>query len=105
MQVADLEAAWHALPTAQGSAYPFSFSAEEREQLEADVRGVVRGMEAMRSIRESMGDLFPEQGIVRADQYDEALDALRQIKDQVIQEFARTEQDTETWQRVWPFEA
>lgn len=30
----------------------------------------------MRSIRGSLGELFPEQGIVRTDQYDEALDAL-----------------------------
>ena len=60
-------------------------------------------MEAMRSIRESIGELFPEQGIVRADQYRETLDALEQIKDQFIKEFASNEQEREVWRKEWPF--
>ncbi|KAF2496248.1 hypothetical protein BU16DRAFT_526753 [Lophium mytilinum] len=102
-QVAELEGTWGALPGAAGSPYPFSFSPKEREEMEAEVEGVVRGMDAMRSIRESIGELFPEQGIVRPDQYDETLDALAQIKDQVIEEFAGSEQEREVWQKMWPF--
>ena len=102
-QVIELEAVWNALPGARGSAYPFSFSAEERAENEADMAGVVMGMEAMQSIRESIGELFPEQGIVRSDQYDEALDALAQMKDQVIDTFARTSRERKVWQEVWPF--
>jgi hypothetical protein len=102
-QVADLEAIWHTLPGAKGSAYPFSISSREREEIEAEVEGVVRGMEAMRVIRENIGELFPEQGIVRLDRYEEALDALGQMKDQVIETFAKTEHEREVWQKVWPF--
>ncbi|KAL5331675.1 hypothetical protein ACEPPN_001210 [Leptodophora sp. 'Broadleaf-Isolate-01'] len=102
-QVAALEATWDELPGAKGSAYPFSFSASERQEMEADTEGVVRGMEAMRAIRESIGELFPEQGIVRTELYDEALDALEQMKQQVIGEFAQTEQDREIWRKEWPF--
>ena len=102
-QVAEMESIWETLPTATGSACPLSFSNEERRQMEVDVEGVVRGMEAMRSIKESMGSLFPEQGIVRAEDYESALDALAQIKPQVIQEFAATEQEAKVWQEVWPF--
>jgi hypothetical protein len=64
-QVVELEATWDALPGAKGCPYPFSFSSKEREEIETDVKGVVRGMEAMRSIRENLGELYPEQGIVR----------------------------------------
>ncbi|KAF2259616.1 APH-domain-containing protein [Lojkania enalia] len=103
LQVAELEATWDALPGTKGWTYPFSFSPKEREEIEADVEGVVRGMEAMRSIRENMGELFPEQGIVRQDQYEETLDALAQMKDQVIKKFASTEQEKEIWQKMWPF--
>ena len=71
--------------------------------MEANVEGVVRGMEAMRSIRESLSELFPEQGIVRADLYDEALDALEQMKVQVIEEFASNEQERDVWRKEWPF--
>jgi hypothetical protein len=103
LQVAELEATWDDLPGAKGSNYPFSFSPKEREEIEAEFEGVVRGMEAMRSIRETLGELFPEQGIVRPDQYEEVLDALAQVKDQVIENFANTEQEKEIWQKVWPF--
>lgn len=102
-QVAELEATWDTLPRAKGSAYPFSFSVKERQEMEADVQGVSRGMDAMYSIRESIGELFPKQGIVRADHYEEALDALEQMKDQVIEEFASNEQEKEVWRKEWPF--
>ena len=102
-QVAELESTWDALPGAKGSIYPFSFSAKEREEIEAEVEGVERGMEAMRSIRETLGELFPEQGIVRHDQYEESLDALAQIKEQVVEKFAKTEHEREGWRKAWPF--
>ncbi|KAF2463766.1 uncharacterized protein BDR25DRAFT_244807 [Lindgomyces ingoldianus] len=103
LQVAELEATWVALPGAKGSTYPFSFSLKEREEIEAEVEGVVRGMEAMRSIWENIGGLFPEQGIVRSDQYKETLNTLAQMKDKVIKKFASTEQERDVWQKMWPF--
>ncbi|KAF1850920.1 APH-domain-containing protein [Cucurbitaria berberidis CBS 394.84] len=105
MQVAELDKTWDALPGAKDSIYPFSFSTKEREEIEAEVEGVVRGMEAMRLIRDSMGELFPEQGIVKPDQYEETLHALAQLKDQIIEKFANTEQEREVWQMMWPFGA
>jgi hypothetical protein len=102
-QVAELESIWDDLPESKGSTYPFSFSAKDREQMKADVEGAVRGMELMRAIREEIGELFPEQGIVRHELYEEALDALRQMKEQVIAEFAQTKHDREVWEEVWPF--
>ena len=101
--MAELETTWDAPPEAKGSTYHFSFSTKEREEIEAEVEGVVRGMEAMCSIRESIGELFPEQGIVKPDQYEETRNALAQMKDQVIEKFATTEHEREVWQKVWPF--
>lgn len=60
------------------------FSAQERKQIEADVERVERGMEAMSSIKDRLGELLPEQRIVRSEQYDEELDALIQMREQVI---------------------
>ena len=68
------------------------------------MQGVTRGMEAMRSIRDSLGELFPEQGIVRPDQYDEALDALTQMREQIISTFATNPKEKEVWEKEWPFE-
>lgn len=103
LQVAELESKWNDLPGSKGSAYPFKFSAKEREEMKADVEGAVRGMEAMRAIREEIGELFPEQGIVRHENYEEALDALRQMKEQVIDVFAKSEHERKVWEEVWPF--
>ena len=64
---------------------------------------MTRGMMVMRSIRESIGELFPEQGIVRPDKYEESLDALNQMKEQVIKQFARNEEERAEWLSVWPF--
>jgi hypothetical protein len=102
-QIAELESTWTEFSGEDGSTYPFAFSDKEREELEADVEGVVRGMEAMRSIRESLGELFPEQGIVKPDNYEEALDALSQMKDQVISAFATSAAEREAWEKSWPF--
>jgi hypothetical protein len=62
------------------------------------------GMEVMGRIRQTMGDLFPEQGVVRHDQYDEAKRALGQIKEKVIEQYTRSEEDRVAWQRSWPFD-
>ncbi|APA11638.1 hypothetical protein sscle_08g064080 [Sclerotinia sclerotiorum 1980 UF-70] len=102
-KVLELGAIWDTLPGAKTSVYPFLFSSKERQIMEANVECVMRGMEAMESIKESIGELFPEQGIVRPDQYEEALDALEQMKDQVIEEFARSEEEKEIWLKEWPF--
>jgi hypothetical protein len=94
-QVAELEATWKDLPGAKGSPYAFSFSAKEQKEMEADVEGAVRGMDAITSINETIGKLFPEQGVVRPELYDEALDALEQIKEQVIAIYAKTDKERE----------
>ena len=48
----------------------------------------------MRSVKDSIGkDIFPERGIVRADQYDEDKNALQQMKEQVLDLYAHSEHE------------
>jgi hypothetical protein len=103
-QLAELESTWSDFSADKMSPCPFAFSDKERDDFEADMRGVVRGMEVMRSIRDSLGELFPEQGIVRSDQYNEALDALNQMREQVVSTFASNSKEKEIWENEWPFE-
>jgi len=79
-----LEGIWNDFSGNNDLPYPFMFSAQERKQIEADVERVERGMEAMSSIKDRLGELLPEQRIVRSEQYDEELDALIQMREQVI---------------------
>ena len=73
-------------------------------QVQSDSEGALRGMDSMSSIQEALGDLFPERGCVRPEQYDEVKDALRQCKDQIIDQFALTDADRSTWEDAWPFD-
>jgi hypothetical protein len=73
-------------------------------EAEADAEGMMRGIEAMNMIQDTIGSLFPDRGCVRTEQYDEAKDALRQCKEQIIDMFAKTESDRAAWEQSWPFD-
>ena len=60
-------------------------------------------MQTMQGVKDAIGDLFPEKGLVRTDRYDEAKDALQQAKEQVIDLLAHNEKDKQTWWEIWPF--
>ncbi|EEH35874.2 phosphotransferase enzyme family protein [Paracoccidioides lutzii Pb01] len=107
-RIVELEGTWADLPgvvTSEGKdhQYPFYFSDEEKAEIERDVNGSSLGMQAMQSIKDSLGDLFPEQGIVRPEQYEEAKNALCQAKEFIIREFARNQNEEKVWEEEWPF--
>ncbi len=103
-----LDDTWLDLPgvVAQGSPpYPFHFSPTERTEIEADEKRAAEGMNLMSSVRDSIGrDLFPERGMVPVDRYDEAKNALNQIKDQVLDLYAHNEHERKLWKENWPFD-
>jgi len=92
-QAAESEATWHTRPQAQNSAYPLAFSAKQRQELKAELDGVLRGMGIVTAIRDSIGELFPEKGLGALDRYDASLNALEQMKEQVVEEYAKNEQE------------
>ncbi|OAX81634.1 hypothetical protein ACJ72_04023 [Emergomyces africanus] len=51
------------------------------------------GMKAMQSIKNSIGDFFPEQGIVRPQQYEKAKNAVCQVKEFITREFSRNQNE------------
>jgi hypothetical protein len=102
-QLVELEAIWETLPGSKGVPYPFSFSEEERIIIKTDSNGVSEGMAAMRGVQKAIGDLAPQQGLVKTESYDEALDALQQMRDQVIEQYAMNEDEAEIWRKAWPF--
>lgn len=109
-QILDLEQVWHQLPRVAamknrtGSGFPFKFTESERADIENDVKGAIEGVRAMQSLYSSMGDLWPEKGLVRHDQYEAARNALEQLKEQVIARYARNEQEERIWRENWPFD-
>ncbi|KAL8787607.1 MAG: hypothetical protein Q9195_007695 [Heterodermia aff. obscurata] len=108
-QMMELRETWKELPGVRSleapQVFPFQISAQEKAEIDADAKGALLGMQTMTGIRDSLGELFPAQGVVRHDQHDEARDALRQMKEQVIQMYATNESDRDIWRNNWPFEA
>ena len=50
-------------------------------------------MELMCRVKNIIGDLFPDRGLISTDRYDEAKDALPQMKEQIVELYARNEQE------------
>ncbi|KAI7471515.1 hypothetical protein KC351_g12093 [Hortaea werneckii] len=76
----------------------------EKEEIMADAEGALCGMDAMQGIRDRLGDLFPERGVVKPEQYKLTKDALRQVKQEVIAKFAHTDEEKAAWEESWPFD-
>ncbi|KKZ65633.1 hypothetical protein EMCG_08540 [[Emmonsia] crescens] len=109
-RIVELESTWADLPGVailddKGCQYPFYFSDEEKAEIKRDMNGSLLGMQAMQSIKDSLGDLFPEQGIVKIEQYEEAKDALCQAKEFIIRKFARNQNEEKAWEEEWPFDS
>jgi hypothetical protein len=103
----DLEKEWTTLPGVQASGYPpfpLQFSADEVALIDEDVSGAIRGMELMQSLRQSLGQLWPEKGIVRPEQYNEVKTRLKQAKAELIDRLAHSETERVAWEESWPFD-
>lgn len=78
--------------------------ADVAARIRSDSTDAIQGMEAMSMIRDTIGDLFPERGVVRAEQYKHAKNALGQCKTQIIDMYARSDADRIAWNASWPFD-
>lgn len=82
-----------------------SLTEQKKADIHANVEMSSRAIDLMAQVRDVLGDLFPKRGIlVRSEDYDETKEALRQVKEDVIEEYAKTEEDKKEWERVWPWD-
>lgn len=102
-QAVDMEKIWETLPGTKGAEYPIILSQAEKQMITEDMEAAALGMDVMRAMRESLGDLFSIQGWVPEGDYEEAVDALSQMREQVIANFATNDEESETWRAQWPF--
>ncbi|KGO73228.1 Aminoglycoside phosphotransferase [Penicillium italicum] len=82
----DLEKEWPDMPGVQAFGnppFPVQLSASEIRSLERDVSSTIRGMELLAHLKNSLGELWPEKGVVRHDQYDDAKTLLNQAKAEI----------------------
>lgn len=103
--IVELEKEWDELPQVKGSnvKYPFQFSEQERQEILSDADGALEGQRAMEALYRSMGDLWPEKGLVRHEQYEDAIESLAQLREQIIAHYAQNAEQVRLWHQSWPF--
>ncbi|KAJ5971652.1 uncharacterized protein N7479_001570 [Penicillium vulpinum] len=84
--------------------FPFEFSEMDIERIKLDSDDAVAGTELLFEIKETMGDLWPDKGFIEHERYDECKAALDEIKAQILEQLAETDEEKAEYQRYWPFE-
>lgn len=84
--------------------FPLQFSEAQLNEIQADVEGVVRARELMGALREKLGHLWPDEGVVPHNQYEAVKKALHELKEEIVSQLANTEHERTAWQEAWPFD-
>ncbi|EEP80177.1 predicted protein [Uncinocarpus reesii 1704] len=73
----DLKDTWADLPAVtRNNQFPFHFSEADIERIKLDSDGAVAGTDLAMGAKESMGDLWPDQGFIEHERYDDCRAAL-----------------------------
>jgi hypothetical protein len=102
----DLKDTWADLPAVKTDdiPFPFDFSEADFERIKMDSDGAVAGTELVAEVKETMGDLWPDKGFIEHERYDDCKAALHQVKDQILEQLADTDEEKGEYQQYWPFE-
>ncbi|KAL4785991.1 kinase-like domain-containing protein [Aspergillus varians] len=101
----DLEDTWRDLPAVTSETpFPFSFSDTDVRRIKQASDDAVAGTELVAEVKESMGDLWPDKGLIEHERYDDCKAALCQIKGQILEQLAESAEERAEYERYWPFE-
>ncbi|RMZ85206.1 hypothetical protein DV738_g409, partial [Chaetothyriales sp. CBS 135597] len=90
----DLKDTWTDLPAVNpGDSFPFNFSDAERERIKVECDGAVAGTDVMAEIKNGMGDLWPDKGLIEHERYDDCKAELDEIKRQMLDQLAETDDE------------
>ncbi|KKZ60355.1 hypothetical protein EMCG_04913 [[Emmonsia] crescens] len=86
--------------------FPLKFSKSEIAAIEADMRRADLGIKIMNTmIKQRLGDLWPEKGIIEEEKYEEVKALLRGVKADFIDQYCIYQGwDTALFERLWPFD-
>jgi hypothetical protein len=101
----DLKDTWADLPAVTSDMpFPFDFSEADIDRIERDCAGAVAGTELVAVVKERMGDLWPDKGFIEHERYDDCKAALDEIKGQILEQLAETDEERAEYEHYWPFE-
>ncbi|RMZ72435.1 phosphotransferase enzyme family [Pyrenophora seminiperda CCB06] len=98
----DLKDTW---PTGGGQGlFPVVFKEEEVERIKARSDGAVAATDLVTQVKEAMGELWPDKGLIEHERYDACRAALQEMKEKMIEELAENEEERAEYERYWPFD-
>lgn len=101
----DLRDSWADLPTVTSEdPFPFEFSESDIERIKLDSDGAVAGTDLVHEVKESLGDLWPDKGLIEHERYDECKIALDKVKCQILEQLAENDEERAEFERYWPFD-
>ncbi|KMW68753.1 hypothetical protein BDDG_13012 [Blastomyces dermatitidis ATCC 18188] len=62
------------------------------------------GIKVMVTIKERLGDLWPEQGLIEHQNYEVVMIKLMEIKSELMDALVKNEEDREVFLKYWPFD-
>lgn len=74
--------------------FPFKFLETDIECIGQDSDGAVAGIVLLMEMKETMGDLWPDKGLIEHERYDECKSALNEMKTQAVEQLAETDSAT-----------
>ncbi|PYH34771.1 phosphotransferase enzyme family protein [Aspergillus neoniger CBS 115656] len=106
-RILELEEEWSCLPGVQASGnppFPLQYTTGDVRSIHEDADKASRSMELMRGVKESLGELWPEKGIVPLERYDEVRELLKHVQTDLINQLANSEEEKIGWDKAWPFD-
>ena len=101
----DWKDTWAVLPAVTSDIpFPFDFSEADIDRIKLDSDGAVAGTELVAEVKERMGNLWPDKGFIEHEQYDDCKAALDEVKGQILEQLAETDEEKTEYNRYWPFE-
>ncbi|EFE36904.1 uncharacterized protein ARB_04431 [Trichophyton benhamiae CBS 112371] len=102
--LADLKDTWPDLPAVPGNKpFPFDFSKEEYERIKTSSDNAVAATDLVTEVKEQLGDLWPDKGFIEHDRFDECKSALEDVRLQILEQLAQSEEERAEFDRHWPF--
>lgn len=101
----DLKHTWTDLPAvAKEAPFPFEFSEADLEHIKQNGDDAVAGTELVEEVKRSIGDLWPDKGFIEHERYNDCKVALEEVKSQILEQLAETDEERAEYLRYWPFD-
>jgi len=104
----ELREAWPGLTSMKDSTaprqLPITFDDESLAIIQDDCQKSMHGMKIMNDFRARLGPLWPDKEAVSHQVYHDAKTAYRELKEEVIEEFARSQDEKLEFEKLWPFD-